>query len=65
METLLISGENGAELKPLLELAKKLGLKARTLTKSEIEDWIFAQKIEDGIKSGVASRDDIMRELGR
>jgi hypothetical protein len=50
---------------PDIELAKKLGMSAKALTKTEIEDWKLAQKIEAGMKSSKVSRSEVMKALGK
>ena len=63
METVLINVEKKSDIAFLLSLAKKLGMKAKSLTHSEIEDWKFAQKIEVGMKTPGVSRNEIMKAL--
>lgn len=43
MQAVVISGENNSDIKLLPELAKKLGLKAKTLSKTQLEDWMLVQ----------------------
>jgi hypothetical protein len=63
METVLINAEKKSDITFLLHLAKKLGMSAKALSRAEIEDWQLAQKIESGMKSGAASRKEIMKAL--
>jgi hypothetical protein len=65
MEAVLIKAENKSDVSFLVSLAKKLGLSAKALSKSEIEDWNLAQKIDDGMKSGRVSRTAVMKALGK
>lgn len=65
MEAVLIKAGKKSDIAFLIGLAKKLGMSAKALTKSEIEDWQLAQKIDSGMKSGNASRDEIMKALGK
>ncbi len=65
METVLINVEKKSDLSFLLSLAKKLGMPAIALTQTQVEDWKLAQKIEAGMKSGSASRNEIMKTLGK
>ena len=65
METVLINAEKKSDIAFLLSLAKKLGMSAKALTRAQVEDWQLAQKIEAGMKSGVASRSEVMKALGK
>jgi hypothetical protein len=65
METVLINVEKKSDLAFLLSLAKKLGMSAKSLTQSEVEDWKFAQKIEAGMKTPTVSRRDVMKALNK
>ena len=63
METVLIKVKKKSDIIFLLELAEKLGMSAKALSKTEIGDWQLAQKIEDGMKSPSVSRESIMKSL--
>lgn len=65
MEAVLINVEKKSDITFLIELAKKLGMSAKALTKEEIEDWRFAKKIEAGMKTANVSRNEIMKALGK
>jgi hypothetical protein len=65
MEAVLIKVENKSDVSLLVTLAKKLGMSAKTLSKSEIEDWNLAQMIDEGMKSGNVSRKAVMKKLGK
>ena len=65
METVLINVEKKSDIAFLIELAKKLGMSAKDLTKTEIEDWKLAQKIEAGMKTPSVSRSEVMKALGK
>ena len=65
MEAVLISTENKSDLTILISLAKKLGMSAKTLSQTDIEDWKFAKKIEAGMKTQKVSRAEIMKVLGQ
>ena len=51
METVLINVDKKSDITFLISLAKKLGMSAKALTHSEVEDWKLAQKIEVGMKT--------------
>jgi hypothetical protein len=65
METILISGAKKSDLAVLLDLAKRLGLSTKSLSRAEVEDWKLAQKIEEGMKTSTVSRSAIMKALGK
>ena len=52
-------------MKLLLELAKKLGIKSKQLSKQEIEDWLIAKKIEQGLKTENVSKNTIIDLLSK
>lgn len=65
METILISGAKKSDIAVLLDLAKRLGLSTKSLSRAEVEDWKLAQKIEEGMKTSSVSRNAIMKALGK
>lgn len=65
METILISGAKKSDLAVLMDLAKRLGLATKSLSRAEVEDWKLAQKIEEGMKTSTVSRSSIMKALGK
>lgn len=65
METILISGAKKSDLAVLLDLAKRLGLSTKSLSRTEVEDWKLARKIEEGMKTSTVSRSAIMKALGK
>jgi hypothetical protein len=65
MESTLLSSESKSDMRVLIELAKKLGMKVKQLTEQEIEDWVLARRIETGLKSGTASREQVMQVLDK
>ncbi|MDI1355226.1 MAG: hypothetical protein PSX36_09920 [bacterium] len=65
METVLINVEKKSDIAFLVSLAKKLGMSAKPLSQSEVEDWKFAQKIDEGMKTASVSRSSVMKALGK
>ena len=65
METVLINVEKKSDIAFLLNLATKLGMSAKALSHSQVENWEFAQKIENGIKTPSVDRSEIMKALGK
>jgi hypothetical protein len=52
-------------LKLLVEVAKKIGIKSRPLSKQEIEDWVLAKAIDKGLRSPTVSRASVMKALNK
>jgi len=46
-----------------LNWQKKLGIKSKSLSKQEIEDWLLARRIEEGLKSESVSKESIVKIL--
>lgn len=65
METIMINSEKKSDLNLLLSLAKKLGMNTHILTRTEVEDWQLARKIEAGMKTSDVSRKEVMKALGK
>ena len=63
METALLSSESKSDMQILMQLAKKLGVKVKSLSEEEIEDWVLAKRIDAGMKSGKATREQVMKAL--
>ena len=63
MEAILISIEKKSDAVLMLSLAKKLGMKAKTLSKAELSDWKLGRKIEEGLKTPKVSRNEVMKVL--
>lgn len=65
MTAALFESESKNDLKILMELAKKLGIRARYLSSKELEEHVIAHNISEGMKSSNVSRDEIMKALGK
>jgi len=61
----LFESESKNDLKILMELAKKLGIRARYLNSQELEEHVIAHTISEGMKTSNVSRDEIMKALGK
>jgi hypothetical protein len=48
MKTAILSSESDADIKLLIELANKLGIKAKILTEEDAEDLAMVYAIEKG-----------------
>ncbi|MCK9398842.1 MAG: hypothetical protein M0Q51_02455 [Bacteroidales bacterium] len=65
METIVIKTKNKAELKFWLELIKKTGAEAMTISAEDLEDAVLSSRIEKGMKTPDVSRERVMNALGR
>ena len=65
MKSVLINVEKKSNIACSVSLAKRPGLSAKPITRSEIEDWKFAQIIEKGMKSPNVSRIEVMKAFGK
>jgi hypothetical protein len=65
MENVLIQTQSKAETELLVALAKKMGMKAKALSKSEVEDWQLAKWIDEAMQGKNVSRDEVMHSLGK
>ncbi len=65
MESILLTGKKKSDLKLLLELAKKIGIKSRPISKEELEDWSLAKVIIKGLKTSNVPRSSIMKALNK
>jgi hypothetical protein len=59
MENILVNCSK-AEAELILQLTRKMGIKARLLKKEQLEDAAIASLISAGLKSGKASRKSVM-----
>ncbi|MFN3847883.1 MAG: hypothetical protein ACK4NY_00570 [Spirosomataceae bacterium] len=65
MTTAILESSSKSDLKLIVEIAKKMGIRSRLLSNEEFSDFILAEKIEDGMKTSSVSRDEIMKALGK
>jgi len=63
MENLLIQTKTKSEAELLVALAKKMGLKAKPLTKKDIEDWQLAKWVDEAMKTEDVSREEVMKAI--
>jgi hypothetical protein len=65
MDTIVIETKIKADSKFWLELAKKMGTKAKAINTDELEDVPLAGLIEKGMKTNNVSRTSVIKALGR
>lgn len=63
MNTLIIDVNKIADLKLFMELAKRLGISSKILTKEEKEEIGLYKAMQEGKKTKLVSRESIMRKL--
>jgi len=65
MEAIIIEVKSKADSKFWLELAKKTGVKAKSINTDEIEDTHLAELIDKGMKTKSVTRESVMDILNQ
>lgn len=63
MKTAMLSSEKEGDLRLLLELATKLGIKARLLDEEEAEDMAMVRAIDEGRTGAYVDPDEFLDQL--
>lgn len=63
METVIIKARTKSDIKFLLDLAKRIGVSAKTVNTDELEDAQLISLIEEGLKTPNVNRSEIMKAL--
>ncbi|HOT15705.1 MAG TPA: hypothetical protein PK252_13180 [Bacteroidales bacterium] len=63
METAILNGDSKSDMKLLLELAKKLGIKARIMSESEIEDMGLVDAIKQGMTNEYVDNNEFLKKI--
>jgi len=63
MNTIILNTDSKSDLNLLLQFAKRLGIKAKVLSKEEMEDHAFGLMIKEERTGENVSRDEIMKKL--
>ena len=63
MEAVLLNSDSKSDMKLLLDLAKKIGIKARVLTESEMEDIGLANAINQGSTNEFINNEAFLKKL--
>ena len=61
MSTIIIQSKDRKNDKFLLELAKRLRLSAKLLTADEEQDMMLVKSIDEGMKSGEGSEEEVRK----
>lgn len=65
METILLQTESKEKAKLLLQLSSQLNVRHKKITKAQLEDFLLGISINEGRKSGYASKEKIMKALSK
>lgn len=65
MKTVILSGESEADLKLILELAHRLGIKTKVLTEEDAEDLAMVYAMQKENTGESVDRSAIMKSLRR
>ncbi len=63
MESAILSSKSQKDLNLILQLAKKLGIAARKLSKEEIEDYGLSLAIKEGKTGEYVDTESFLKEL--
>lgn len=64
MNGVLLHSESEQDLKLILQLARKLGISAKKLSREEIEDYGLSRAISQGKSGEYVDTDTFLKELG-
>ena len=63
MEIAVISGESKKDIQLLIAIAEKMGIKAKFLTRDELEDIGLAKAMDEGKTGEFIDTDDFLKSL--
>ena len=63
MSTVILNAENKSDLDLLLQFAKRLGIKVKVLSKSEMEDNFLGLMMKEEKTGYNVSRESVMKKL--
>ena len=63
MEAVLLNSDSKSDMKLLLELAKKIGIRARVITESELEDIGLINAIRQGRTEKYIDNESFLKKL--
>jgi len=63
MEAVILNSESKSDIKLLLDLAKKIGIRARVITESELEDIGLANAIRKGVTNEYIDNEAFLKKL--
>jgi hypothetical protein len=65
MSAIILESQSSEDLKLLVTLASKLGIKSQKISAQQWEDHLLAAKIDVGMKTETLNREDILKALGK
>jgi hypothetical protein len=63
MESAIISGKSKKDIQLLMAIAEKMGIKAKFLTKDELEDIGMAKAIKQGETGELIDTDEFLKSI--
>ena len=63
MESAIISGKSKKDIQLLISVAEKMGIKAKFLTKHELEDFALAKAIDEGKTGEYIDTEEFLNSL--
>lgn len=63
MESAIISGKSKKDIQLLISVAEKMGIKAKFLTKNELEDFAMAKAIDEGKTGEYVDTEEFLKSL--
>lgn len=63
MEAVLLNSDSKSDMKLLLDLARKIGIKARVITESEMEDIGLANAMKQGRTNEFIDNEAFLKKL--
>ena len=65
MSAIILESQSAEDLKLLVTLANKLGIKSQKISTQQWEDHLLASRIDVGMKTETVNREDILKALGK
>lgn len=65
MSAIILESQSSEDLKLLVTLANKLGIKSQKISTQQWEDHLLASRIDVGMKTETVNREDILKALGK
>ncbi|WP_435353450.1 hypothetical protein [Emticicia sp. SJ17W-69] len=65
MSAIILESQSSQNLKLLITLANRLGVKSQKISTQQWEDHLLASKIEAGMETDTVNKDDILKALGK
>jgi hypothetical protein len=65
MSAIILESQSAEDLKLLVTLANKLGIKSQKISTQQWEDHLLASKIDVGMQTETVSREEVLKALGK